>query len=84
MPHHNTLTAIRTLDTEFQALTGHQAYGWISAPTTTSIRVAFHDGEVFTTLQAAYEHMTGLLTQARTDPANLRYPYDQDVRTPVG
>jgi len=70
---------IKALDAQFQALTGRQAFGHVSAPTPTSERWTFHDGSVFTKPQQAYVYMLGLLRLAESHPSLLPYPWDQPL-----
>lgn len=56
---------IKELDVEFKRLTGHEAFGYLAAPTPTSERYAFATGEVFTAGDKAYEYMLELLARCR-------------------
>ena len=70
---------IHAMDTDFIALTGREAFGYVAEPTPATLRITFQDGSVHTRYSEAYGYMTQLLHLARTDPAKLPYPLDQEL-----
>lgn len=70
---------ILELDAEFRQLTGRAAFGYVSAPTATTKRYVFQDGTVKLSAPQALDHMVHLALLARTNPAGLPYPFDQEL-----
>lgn len=73
------IAQIKTMDREFQHLTGREAFGYVSKPTKTTTKVVFQDGHVCLSMPEGHAYMTRLLATAVNDPAKLPYPWDQDL-----
>lgn len=73
------ITEIKTMDREFQHLTGREAFGYVSQPTKTTTRVVFQTGHVCLSMAEGHAYMVGLLATAKNNPADLPYPLDQDL-----
>lgn len=73
----NLIDDIKAMDRQFQRLTGREAFGYISHPTSTQTRVVFHDQSVKLSLDEAHAYMRTLLAEA--EAGTLRYPFDQEL-----
>ncbi len=80
MPSKETIMKlVLTLDSEFRGLTGREAFSYRSVPAPGIERWVFGDGTVKASALQASEYMAHLVALARTDPASLPYPFDQEL-----